>query len=380
MSVPFSNYPNLNQFALLAGGTITNNTSTVINPYTPYNTYYGTSSSPPTITGTGSFTGAGATQQGNPNNTLAATASGELSSLVTELGNKVTAGSTAFPLAIGGNYILQPNTNYSIPGSLVFTAAQTVTFNGPGQYIIYLQPSGSGSITMPYVQCGFGTSGGNLSNTQIYWFSPNTITLNSFSAPIGTFIATNEITASDLLFTGNLYSFGGLNLNSSGVGSSVQIYPLTLCYLKGTKILTPTGYTNVEDLQVGDHVLSYGSIGNNADVQLSESGEAKPIKWISSFYGVKRDASDLPICFTAGSLGENAPSSDLFVSPGHRVIIDGKMVVARDAVNGETIVQEDTLETIEYYHFELDEHSVVMAEGVLAETFLELDKSKTSFQ
>ena len=69
----------------------------------------------------------------------------------------------------------------------------------------------------------------------------------------------------------------------------------------------------------------------------------------------------------------------MFVSPGHRVIVDGKMLLASEAVNGETIVQEDTFDTIEYYHFELDQHSVVMAEGLLAETFLELFDTKSSF-
>jgi hypothetical protein len=379
MSVPFSTYTNLNQYALLSGGSITSATSTVINASSinPANTtYYGTSSSPPTIIGP--ITGAGA----NPNNTLASAAQTNLAALVGALTTAFNASSTPFATGLSTNF--NAGTNYTSTTAITLTS-QTLTFNGAGQYIIYVTlPSGAITLTT----CTFSFTGGaNSSNTTIYWYSPNgiTITGSSQSAPSSEFVpgyfiasgsnvATSAIDCTTTAITGGLYSLGAVRTTST------TINPLTLCYFKGTKILTPNGYTNVEDLQVGDHVLSYGSIANNEDVQLSETSEAKPIKWISSFYGVKRDASDLPICFKAGSLGENAPSSDLFVSPGHRVIIDGKMVVACDAVNGETIIQEDTLETIEYYHFELDEHSVVMAEGVLAETFLELDNFKNSFQ
>ena len=56
------------------------------------------------------------------------------------------------------------------------------------------------------------------------------------------------------------------------------------------------------------------------------------------------------------------------------------MCVARDLINGYSIVQEDTNETIEYFHFELDKHIVINAEDVLTETFLEIDNSKKNFQ
>jgi len=99
----------------------------------------------------------------------------------------------------------------------------------------------------------------------------------------------------------------------------------------------------------------------------------KPIKWIGGFYAGRRDASDLPICFKAGSIGDNIPINDLYVSPGHRVIIDGKMVIARDAVNSDSIVQSDEVDTIQYFHFELDSHSAIDAEGALAETLFDTE-------
>lgn len=248
---------------------------------------------------------------------------------------------------------------------------KTITFTEPGQYVIYVDNATAGAIT--FTNCNFDFSGiASLTNTQIFWYSPNGITVTGSSVP-GNFVSNNSsggasasITATNTTFSGNIYNKGPTSL------TSVIFNPVTFCYLKGTRILTENGYKYIKELKVGDNVVTKGSIVNNEEVVFSES-ELKPIKWIGSFYARRRDASDLPICFKAGSLGDNIPSNDLYVSPGHRVIIDGKMVIARDAVNGDSIVQSDDVDTIQYFHFELDSHSAIDAEGALAETLFDTE-------
>jgi hypothetical protein len=81
----------------------------------------------------------------------------------------------------------------------------------------------------------------------------------------------------------------------------------------------------------------------------------------------------LPICITAGALGENLPIEDLYVSPGHRILTDCKMVCARDLVNGTTIFQDCDRDSVHYYHLELNKHSSIVANGVLSESYLDFN-------
>uniref|UniRef100_UPI003FD8B138 Hint domain-containing protein n=4 Tax=Rhodoblastus sp. TaxID=1962975 RepID=UPI003FD8B138 len=142
------------------------------------------------------------------------------------------------------------------------------------------------------------------------------------------------------------------------------------CYCRGTLIATEKGEVAVEDLTIGDRVLT-------------KSGALRPIKWIGTrAYSVRfaRNNPDLlPIRFKAGSLAENVPARDLFVSPHHAMFLDGVLIPAEHLVNGATIVQEAPGEDIHYFHIELESHDVLIAEGALSESFVD-DDSRGMFQ
>ena len=138
----------------------------------------------------------------------------------------------------------------------------------------------------------------------------------------------------------------------------------TPCYCRGTLILTPEGEAPVEVLKVGDRVMTL-------------SGKARPIRWVGrrAYDGrfIIGRASILPIRVSADALSAGVPARDLWISPGHALYIDGVLVPAEHLLNGTTITQAESVETVEYFHIELDEHDVVIADGAPAESFSDCD-------
>jgi autotransporter passenger strand-loop-strand repeat protein len=134
------------------------------------------------------------------------------------------------------------------------------------------------------------------------------------------------------------------------------------CYLSGTRILTVHGEVAVEDLRVGDAVVL-------------ASGGTAPIAWLGH-RAVSRSFGDplrmLPIRIEAAALGERMPVRDLLVSPDHALLLGGVLIQAGALLNGTTIRRErDMPELYTYYHVELADHALILAEGVAAETFVD---------
>jgi hypothetical protein len=146
---------------------------------------------------------------------------------------------------------------------------------------------------------------------------------------------------------------------SQGVQNALE---QVVCFMPGTRIAIPAGHSNVEELQQGDLVLT-------------AAGDAKPVRWIGR-QTVSCTFADplrvLPIRIAAGALGDDLPSRDLLVSPDHALLVGGVLVHAGALVNGSSIIRETNVPaTFTYFHVELDDHSLVLAEGLPAETFID---------
>ena len=84
------------------------------------------------------------------------------------------------------------------------------------------------------------------------------------------------------------------------------------------------------------------------------------------------DELRLPILIKAEALGKNMPCRDLMVSPDHALFVDNVLIQAGALVNGTSIVRERNVPAVfTYYHVEVDDHSLILAENTPAETFVD---------
>jgi Hint domain len=150
--------------------------------------------------------------------------------------------------------------------------------------------------------------------------------------------------------------------------------PTPACFLKGTKIETADGERKIEDLRVGDLLPT-------------KFGGLRPVQWIGRYPFKKSDPSKpwikeaLPVRIARSALAPDVPHSDLYVTGGHSLLIDGVLVPAEVLINGATITRYEAREydELEFFHVKLESHDVVYAEGAAAETLLNVQESAVNF-
>ncbi len=175
-----------------------------------------------------------------------------------------------------------------------------------------------------------------------------------------------EDRVSDNDFNGNSTIDGGTTEVGNGI-FNIQTSK-TVCFAKGTRILTPEGERPVEFLEVGDLVetVDHGS----KEIQMIIHREISFPEW-------KNDHK--PIEIKAGSLGDGLPRRTLCVSPQHRILIAN--TATREAFgNGEWLVPAKALthlkgirqkmgcRTVAYFHLVFDQHEVIFSEGAKTES------------
>jgi hypothetical protein len=155
---------------------------------------------------------------------------------------------------------------------------------------------------------------------------------------------------------------GGLDTtDASKLGDGIHGVPFYICFMQGTRILSPGGEIAVENLRPGDLVFT-------------SDHRSVPVRWIGC-QTVSRTFSDelrLPVRVKTGALAENVPCRDLLISPDHALFVNGLLIQAGALVNGTSIVRELNVPMIfKYYHVETDDHLLILAENAPAETFVD---------
>ena len=152
--------------------------------------------------------------------------------------------------------------------------------------------------------------------------------------------------------------------------AALPIENVVPCFTPGTVIATPMGEKRVEDLSVGDRVLT-------RDNGLQE------IRWIGS---CKLTSDDLaktpsmrPVMIRKGGLDLGLPEADILVSPWHKVLIqndktaqffeDSEVLSSAGHLTGMDGVDVIDVPSVSYIHFMLDQHQVVLSNGFWTESF-----------
>ena len=146
------------------------------------------------------------------------------------------------------------------------------------------------------------------------------------------------------------------------------------CFLPGSMITTHTGPKAVETLAVGDLVLT-GPAGKQTPEAITWIGrghvEVQP--------DLPDDRAGYAVCISKGALGENCPNADLHLTAEHTLYFDGRFVPVRMLVNHRSIFYDRSLLSYDYYHFETAEHSIVHANNVVTESYLNTESSRRNF-
>lgn len=133
------------------------------------------------------------------------------------------------------------------------------------------------------------------------------------------------------------------------------------CYVAGTLILTNCGEYPIEHLQAGDKIVTL-------------AGEMT-VRWIGWRQldlmrhpdpGVAR-----PIRVRKNAIADGLPHRDLLVSPDHGLFVDGRLIPAKLLVNDGSIAVDTSVQSVAYYHVELDRHAILFAEGLPSESYLD---------
>ena len=177
-------------------------------------------------------------------------------------------------------------------------------------------------------------------------FAAGTLTISNSGTPLGRFLMPDV--PANAVFVVN-----------SGIDTTItETIP---CFADGTRIRTPLGEIPVKQLCVGDRVLS--AFGGTA-----------PIVWIGRRHILperhRNPETVWPVRVHVGALGHAVPMHDLWLSPEHAVYLDDVLVPVGLLVNGKTIVRERHA-SVTYFHVELPQHDVVLAEGAPCESYLD---------
>jgi Hint domain-containing protein/von Willebrand factor type A domain-containing protein len=153
---------------------------------------------------------------------------------------------------------------------------------------------------------------------------------------------------------------------------------IVVCFTPGTRIVTPKGEIAVETLEVGDRVVT-------------RDHGIQQIRWIGSTKvtrgRIATNASLRPILIRKGALGTDLPERDMRVSRQHRLLVrdwraevlfgedDGVLVPAFALCNDKTITEERPTEDVEYIHIAFENHEIIYADGLEAESFHPADRT-----
>jgi Ca2+-binding RTX toxin-like protein len=219
---------------------------------------------------------------------------------------------------------------------------------------------------------GSGLSGGTTDIITDFAGTEDVIDLSTYFVTLDDVVlATTELGDGSILIALPLGMGGGtVQVLSTTIADLSSINVNVVCFTTGTLIKTQGGEVAVENLAVGDMVLT---MDNNY----------RPIRWIGrkSLYIIDLTLHPklAPVRISAGAIGNNIPETDLMVSPQHRVLV--RSVIAERMFGTHEVllpaiklVELDGIEQVQdatevtYWHMLFDGHEIVFSNGAPTES------------
>jgi hypothetical protein len=132
-----------------------------------------------------------------------------------------------------------------------------------------------------------------------------------------------------------------------------------ICFLKDAPVLTPTGYKRISSLKVGDLVQT--PEGNAVPIQSVKVQHTRPSQAVN------------PYVIPKGRFGA---TKELFISPEHKVQVNGAMTEAKSL----GLKQHKMSEPFDYYNLELPNYEKMIVAGVTVESMFPITRVKISME
>ncbi len=168
--------------------------------------------------------------------------------------------------------------------------------------------------------------------------------------------------------TGDIIDVAG---NDAALVSTTNNQIQVVCFTRGTLIEGSDGdQIPVEDLQVDDPVMTLDNGIQHIRWIGMQSVRARTLQANMNLH---------PIHIPASALAPGLPTADLRVSPQHRILVRSKiaermfqdkevLVAAKQLIGLNGIYVDDSAMRVDYFHFLLDRHEVVFANGAACES------------
>ena len=156
----------------------------------------------------------------------------------------------------------------------------------------------------------------------------------------------------------------------SGTTMTAQDDPFVVCFAKGTRVLTVSGYRKVELLEVGDQL------------ETQDHGQQR-IRWIGKsvidVMAAQTSSAVRPVVIQKSAIAPGLPKQDLTVSPNHRILLRNKVVermfaedevlcAAKFLLGYPGISYANVTEDVEYYHILMEKHEILISEDAPSES------------
>ena len=160
-----------------------------------------------------------------------------------------------------------------------------------------------------------------------------------------------------------------------GFGNVIEAKPdseidTVICFTPGTMIATAAGMRPVEDIKVGERLITR----DNGFQELAWVGRRD-----LSFDQLSKAPQICPVTIAAGSLGNGLPVADLTVSPNHRLFIlsaenrilfdEAEVLVPAKQLVGRPGITQAMPKSVSYIHLMCEQHELILSDSFWTESF-----------